>query len=55
VNIDTMEPLDTLTADCVNWCKSIGSEAKTVTEVMKDEKIPQVSVTFQCQHIYCNF
>lgn len=44
VNVDTMEPLDTLSADCQAWCKSVGSEAKTVIEALKDNSILQVRV-----------
>lgn len=34
MNADSGEPLDTLAEDTLNWAKSIGSNAKTVTEVL---------------------
>lgn len=34
MNPDTGEPLDTLTPDNLKWAKSIGSDAKTVTEIV---------------------
>ncbi|XP_020293396.1 very long-chain-fatty-acid--CoA ligase bubblegum [Pseudomyrmex gracilis] len=34
MNTETGEPLDTLTEDVLKWAKSVGSKAKTVTEVI---------------------
>ena len=41
VDPDTGEPSDNLTDIAIEFCKSVGSEAKTVTEILstKDEKI----------------
>lgn len=41
VNVDTYEPLDTLSPECLNWCSSIGSSATTVQEALKDTKLLQ--------------
>lgn len=35
MNSETGEPLDMLNPDTLKWAKSIGSKAKTVTEVVK--------------------
>ena len=34
-----MEPLDNLTVEALNWCKSVGSNATTVTEALGDKTI----------------
>jgi hypothetical protein len=36
-----MEPLDELTDECIKWLASIGSKAKTVSEVIEnnDKKV----------------
>jgi len=34
MNSETGEPLDTLSPDVLQWAKSIGSNAKTVTDVI---------------------
>ncbi|KAK8731594.1 hypothetical protein OTU49_007382 [Cherax quadricarinatus] len=34
MNLDTGEPLDTLSAACMDWCRSVGSSAKTIQEVL---------------------
>lgn len=41
VDPDTGEPSDNLTDIAIEFCKSVGSEAKTVSEILatKDEKI----------------
>ena len=39
VNQDTMEPLDNFLPDAVNWCKSVGSDATTVSEALQDKKV----------------
>ncbi|ESN90840.1 hypothetical protein HELRODRAFT_90723, partial [Helobdella robusta] len=41
VNLDTLEPLDQLSQPAIDWCHSIGSEAKYVKDVLdnKDEKV----------------
>ena len=35
MNSETGEPLDALSPDTLKWAKSIGSKAKTVTEIVK--------------------
>ncbi|XP_060572293.1 LOW QUALITY PROTEIN: long-chain-fatty-acid--CoA ligase ACSBG2-like [Ruditapes philippinarum] len=37
MDLDTNEPLNTLSPECVTWCKSIGSSAKTVNEAIADQ------------------
>ena len=39
VNQDTMEPLDNLLPDAVNWCKSLGCNATTVSAALQDKKV----------------
>lgn len=41
MNPDTAEPTDNLTSIAIEFCKSVGSNAKTVSEILstKDEKI----------------
>ena len=39
VNADTQEPLDNLTPEAITWCKSIDSNASTVSEALLDKKI----------------
>ena len=41
VDVETGEPSDNLTDVALKYCKSIGSEAKTVSEILstKDEKV----------------
>lgn len=34
INPDTAEPSNNLTTDCKDWCKSIGSEAQTVEDII---------------------
>ena len=34
-----MEPLDNLLPDAVNLCKSVGSDATTVSEALQDKKV----------------
>ncbi|KAK4318096.1 hypothetical protein Pmani_010879 [Petrolisthes manimaculis] len=34
VNLDSGEPLDSLTPSCVDWCRSVGSQAKTIQDVL---------------------
>nr|XP_045624269.1 long-chain-fatty-acid--CoA ligase ACSBG2-like isoform X1 [Procambarus clarkii] len=34
VNLDSGEPLDTLSSSCVDWCRSVGSMAKTIQDVL---------------------
>jgi len=34
VNIDTMEPYDTLTPVALDWCRENGSQATTVSEII---------------------
>ncbi|XP_071539026.1 long-chain-fatty-acid--CoA ligase ACSBG2-like isoform X5 [Panulirus ornatus] len=34
MNLDTGEPYDTLTPACIDWCRSVGSSAKTVQDVL---------------------
>ena len=38
---DTQEPYDTLKPSTVEWCRSVGSDAKTVSEIIdnNDEKV----------------
>jgi len=31
-----MTPLDTLTSDVISWCRALGSNAKTVSDVIND-------------------
>jgi len=40
INEDTGAPLDTLNPDVLKWAKSIGSSAKTVTEVISSRDPP---------------
>lgn len=42
MNSETGEPLDTLNPDILKWTKSIGSNAKTVTDVI-NSRDPLVS------------
>lgn len=41
VDVETAEPSDNLTDVALDYCKSIGSQAKTVSEILstKDEKV----------------
>jgi len=41
VNIDTQEPYDTLTMVAVDWCRSVGSNANKVSDIIdnRDEKV----------------
>lgn len=34
MNLDTGEPLDTLAPTSVEWCRSVGSSAKTIQDVL---------------------
>ncbi|XP_050720433.1 long-chain-fatty-acid--CoA ligase ACSBG2-like isoform X4 [Eriocheir sinensis] len=34
MNLDTGDPLDTLAPACVEWCRSVGSSAKTIQDVL---------------------
>jgi hypothetical protein len=43
MDLDTNEPLNTLSPECVTWCKSIGSSAKTVNEAIADQAMLKVS------------
>jgi len=41
VDPDTQEPFDTLTPVAVDWCRSVGSSANTVSDIIDngDEKV----------------
>jgi len=45
MNEETGAPLDTLNPDVLKWAKSIGSSAKTVTEVIssRDQAVSRIS------------
>ena len=43
VNLDTNEPLNTLSPECLTWCKSIGSSARTVNEAIADQALLKAS------------
>ena len=34
MNLDSGEPLDSLTPACIEWCRSIGSSAKTIQDIL---------------------
>lgn len=34
MNLDSGEPLDTLAPGCIEWCRSVGSSAKTIQDVL---------------------
>ena len=36
---DTLEPQNTLAPNALDWCKSVGSEARTVQEAISDEAV----------------
>jgi hypothetical protein len=42
MNQETHEPLETLSPECVTWCKSIGSSATTVKEAKTDQTVLKV-------------
>jgi long-chain-fatty-acid--CoA ligase ACSBG len=42
VDLETLRPLDTLTADAVAWCRQNGSNATTVGDVIRDVKLNDV-------------
>lgn len=48
MNNNTGGPLDTLNTDALNWAKSIGSKAKTITEIV-NSRDPLVSYNFTCR------
>ena len=41
VDVDTQEPFDTLTPAAVDWCRSVGSDANKVSDIIDngDEKV----------------
>lgn len=39
MNMDTNEPMNTLSPECQAWCKSIGSSATTVSEAIGDQAV----------------
>jgi len=41
VNLDTLEPYDTLTPVTVDWCRSVGSSANKISDIIDngDEKV----------------
>ena len=41
IDPDTLEPEDNLTGDAIAWCKSVGSDATTLSQILesKDSKI----------------
>ncbi|XP_063869884.1 long-chain-fatty-acid--CoA ligase ACSBG2-like isoform X4 [Scylla paramamosain] len=34
MNLDTGEPMDSLTPACIDWCRSVGSSAKTLQDIL---------------------
>ena len=52
VDPDTLEPYDTLKPTAVDWCRSVGSDSKTVSEIIdnNDEKVwlPCLCVSVCC-------
>jgi len=41
VDVDTQEPYDTLTPIAVDWCRSVGSDANKVSDIIDngDDKV----------------
>jgi long-chain-fatty-acid--CoA ligase ACSBG len=39
VDTDTTKPLSTLTSDVIHWCRSLGSSATSVRDVINDEAL----------------
>lgn len=42
VDLETLRPLDTLTSDAVAWCRKNGSNATTVSDVIRDVKLNEI-------------
>lgn len=34
MNLDTGDPLDTLSPACIEWCRSVGSSANTIQDIL---------------------
>ena len=34
MNLDSGEPMDSLTPACIEWCRSVGSSAKTLQDIL---------------------
>ncbi|XP_053405562.1 long-chain-fatty-acid--CoA ligase ACSBG2-like isoform X2 [Mercenaria mercenaria] len=39
MDLNTNEPLETLSPECLTWCKSVGSSATTVNEAIADQAV----------------
>lgn len=46
INLDTNEPLNTLSPECLKWCKVNGCSATTVQEALVDQALLTVCVNF---------
>ncbi len=39
IDADTLEPKSELSSACLDWCKGVGSKAKTVEDANSDEVV----------------